>query len=550
MRRTSLRSLRSHVRSRVRSSGLSIGGLSLGAAALLLASLAALGAAGCGPAHEQADANCPGANLDSDPLNCGACGNTCNSGELCVAGECSTDCQPGQTVECYDGAVETKGVGPCRAGSRRCLPDGTWSVCQGQIVPSTEVCNNGIDENCSGQADENSDADGDGFTTCDGDCCDSGECGDPELVNPGAFDSPGNTVDDDCDGQVDNTQVTCDMGLASNTNDALDFARAMDLCNQALEQTRRWGVIEAKLTLPNGQGTPANDAHAIRPNFGNLQPQAGASFALISSGNAAAPGQTNPSHIDFQLSAMHNTESPFPADWLAANGGTLPNTPGCPPINSGTAAEDPIMLTLRIRVPSNAKSFKFASNFYSAEFPEWVCSPFNDFFVVLLDSTWNDDATHMPRNPADKNLAFYKQPQTGQIYPVGINLATGNTGLFTQCVNGTTGCFGEESTISTCTSTAQLTGTGFDLNAPGSCDSNSLLGGATGWLETSGNVVGGEIITLRIAMWDTSDHRLDSLVVLDDFEWSVDASDPGTVIGRGTPPVRLTSDPASLSSLQ
>ena len=58
---------------------------------------------------------------------------------------------------------------------------------------------------------------------------------------------------------------------------------------------------------------------------------------------------------------------------------------------SGTAAEDPIMLTLRIRVPSNAKSFKFSSNFYSAEFPEWVCSPFNDFFIVLLDSTWNED---------------------------------------------------------------------------------------------------------------------------------------------------------------
>jgi hypothetical protein len=119
--------------------------------------------------------------------------------------------------------------------------------------------------------------------------------------------------------------------------------------------------------------------------------------------------------------------------------------------------------------------------------------------------------------------------------PVGINLATGNTGLFTQCVNGETGCFGNSSTISTCTSTAQLVNTGFDDPAPGSCDNNSLLGGATGWLETTGNVVGGEIITLRIAMWDTSDHRLDSLVVLDNFSWSVDVADPGTTIGRGLP---------------
>ena len=500
---------------------------------------------GCGPANEAPGAECPEVDIQNDVLNCGACGNACGASEFCVAGTCTSDCSPGQTVECYDAPGGTKGVGPCRAGARRCQQDGTWSVCQGQIVPSTEVCGNGIDENCSGMADENTDLDMDGFTTCDGDCCDGGECGDPELVNPGAFDAAGNAVDDDCDGEIDNTQVVCDMGLPSNSDRAVDYAKAMDLCQEALEATRRWGVLEAKLSLPNGQGAPAAEARSIRPSFGALTPQAGMGFTLISSGNAAAPGQANPGHIDFQSSAIHNTTSPFPADWLAANGGTLPNTPGCPPINAGTAAEDPIMLTLKVRVPSNAKSFKLSSNFYSAEFPEWVCSPFNDFFVVLLDSTWNNDPTHMPRNPTDKNLAFYKQPQTSQIYPVGINLAAGNTGLFTQCVNGTTGCFGNGGTISTCTSTTQLMNTGFDLSSPGSCDGNSLLGGATGWLETSGNVVGGEIITLRIAMWDTSDHRLDSLVVLDNFSWSVDVSEPGTVIPRVVPVNPLASTPAS-----
>ncbi len=494
-------------------------------------------AGGCGPANENPGAQCPGVDVESDVLNCGACGNACGVGELCVAGECTSDCSPGQTTECYEAPTATKGVGPCRAGQRRCQPNGQWSVCQGQIVPAPEVCGNGIDENCSGMADENTDEDGDGFTTCDGDCCDGGTgCGNPALVNPGSFDASGNNLDDDCDGEIDNTQVICDMGLTSNSTRAADYAKAMDLCQEAIEATRRWGLIEARLTLPNGMGVPDPDAHSIRGAFGALMPQAGMGFALISSGNAASPGQTNPSHVDFQSSAIHDTSSPFPTDWLMANGGTLPNTPGCPSINAGTAAEDPIMLTLRIRVPSNAKSFKFSSNFYSAEFPEWVCSPFNDFFVALLDSTWNDNAANMPRNPSDKNLAFYKQPATMQIYPVGINLAAGNTGLFTQCVNGETGCFGESGTISTCTGTDQLTGTGFDLSAPGSCDNNSLLGGATGWLETSGNVVGGEIITLRLAMWDTSDHRLDSLVVLDNFAWSVDSSDPGTVIGRDARP--------------
>ena len=44
------------------------------------------------------------------------------------------------------------------------------------------------------------------------------------------------------------------------------------------------------------------------------------------------------------------------------------------------------------------------------------------------------------------------------------------------------------------------------------------------------NVVGGEVIKLRIAIWDTSDGALDSLSIIDNFEWSVDASTPGTVI--------------------
>jgi hypothetical protein len=64
----------------------------------------------------------------------------------------------------------------------------------------------------------------------------------------------------------------------------------------------------------------------------------------------------------------------------------------------------------------------------------------------------------------------------------------------------------------------------------GGCGTNNLSGGGTGWLVTSGNVVGGEVIKLRIAIWDTSDGALDSLAIIDKFEWSVDASEPGTVI--------------------
>lgn len=490
---------------------------------------ATLALAACGPAAPSDNSDCPGVDLDNDPDNCGTCGHACGALETCQSGSCSSECDPGDTMACYDGIPATDGIGPCHGGTRSCLPNRQWSLCQGQVLPTEEVCGNGIDEDCSGTPDQNADADNDGFTTCDGDCCDdTSGCTRPELVNPGAFDAAGNEVDDDCDGNIDNTVVACDTGLVSNSSAAVDYAKAMDLCTETTEASRRWGVISATLSLASGMGAPDARGYSIRPNFGpGTLPQGGASMALLSSGAAAAVGQANPAHVDFETSLMHNTSSAFPADWLTANGGMLPNAPGCPEINAASMAEDSVMLTLRIRVPSNAKSFSFASNFFSAEFPEWVCSPYNDFFVALLNSTW----AGTPANPTDKNLAFYRQPTTMNVYPVGVNLGFGNTGLFTQCVNGGTGCAfsAVAGTINSCMSTAQLAGTSLDTPSPGDCDASSVQGGATGWLQTSGNVVGGEVITLRIAIWDTSDHVLDSLVALDNFQWSVDVTDPGTI---------------------
>ncbi len=439
-------------------------------------------------------------------------------------------CNPGTVEDCYNGQDGTSGVGPCRSGSRTCTDQALWTACEGEVVPAAENCNDGVDNNCNGAADENVDADGDGITTCDGDCCDSTECSDPAIVNAGAYDAPGNNFDDDCNGLVDDAELLCDTGLTSNTNAAMDFARAIELCQTTTLAEKKWGVISATLTLANGSGSPAAKSHAIRPKFGtNVLPKGGLSVALLSTGAAAGKGDTNPAWQDFQDTPEfdgNGTESAFPADFVAANGGSLPNAPGCAEPDGSTAL-DPVMLTLEIRVPSNAKSFKLDTNFFSSEFPEYTCSPYNDFFVVLLDSTY----AGMPANPSDKNLAFYTPAGSTMKYPVGVNLAAGDTGLFTQCINGETGCAGGGGgTIGTCTGTDQLVGTGLDSADANNCDTNSKQGGGTGWLQTSGNVVGGEIIKLRIAIWDTSDHILDSIAVIDHFQWSVDATDPGTVL--------------------
>ncbi|MEO8846480.1 MAG: choice-of-anchor L domain-containing protein [Kofleriaceae bacterium] len=442
-------------------------------------------------------------------------------------------CDAGTTRTCYTGAPNTSGVGPCTGGSQTCGATGIWEDCVGEVVPAPETCGDNIDNNCNGMTDEDVDADGDGYTSCGGDCCDDPSiCSDPAAVNPGAFEVPGNGVDDNCDGMIDNAVPLCDTGLASNDSMAGDYAKAIDLCQTATMADKQWGVISATLTLADGTGVPNPSSYSIRPKFGSqTMPQLGGSMAVISSGTAAAKGDSNPSWTAPSGAGFNaNKSSGFPADFLMANGGMLPNAPNCAaPV--ATTANDPVMLTLTIRVPTNAHSFSIKSNFYSAEFPEYVCSAFNDFFVMLLDSTFAGS----PGNPADKNLAFYTDPNTMMNYPVGVNLAN-NTGLFTQCVNGATGCaVGGNGSINTCTTTSNLTGTGFDDAASGSCNSNSLVGGATGWLTTTGNVVPGEIIKLRIAIWDTSDHQYDSLALIDAFQWSVMGADPGTVIERTAP---------------
>jgi hypothetical protein len=132
-------------------------------------------------------------------------------------------------------------------------------------------------------------------------------------------------------------------------------------------------------------------------------------------------------------------------------------------------------------------------------------------------------------------------------YPVGVNLASGDTGLFTECKNGGTGCAGiNQGMIHTCVDTIDLAGTGFDA-ASGGCGTSNLEGGATGWLTTTGNVKPGEIITLRIAIWDTSDERLDSLALIDSFQWSAEGSDPGTVIERTIEPIQPISPTTGLA---
>lgn len=496
------------------------------------------------------DNDCDGSADEGDPGGGGACNTglagVCGPGTAaCMGGAvvCEPDNPPSAEVcnglddDC-DGLVDegylgsgdcdTGLDGPCGTGTEFCV--GGALICTQTVFPGPEICLNGVDENCDGVVDDNTDEDGDGYGVCDNDCCDTvgPACASPEQVNPGAFEDPDNTVDDDCDGVIDNAVPLCGIGLASNSNDPLDYARAIDLCQFTVENPpidqQIWGVIDADLWRANDTGAPNANARSIRPNFGtNNTPQMGTNFSVLSTGFAAAPGQANPAYGGWEPGNDMGAgpDVPAPAGWIAANGGSFPNAPGCA-VPGNTTAFDSAMLRIRIRVPTNANSFSVDMYFMSAEYPEYVCTAFNDFFITLVDST-------DPGNPADTNIAIYDDGVDQ--WPVGVNLVSAAPGLFTECDNGQIGCAGGPlGNYNGCTSEAGLLNTGFDA-AAGACTGNDDVGGATGWLNMSGNVTPGEVMEIRFAIWDTGDSVWDSVVLLDNWQWSVDASEPG--IGGG-----------------
>ncbi|MGZ3450740.1 MAG: choice-of-anchor L domain-containing protein [Polyangiales bacterium] len=331
------------------------------------------------------------------------------------------------------------------------------------------------------------DHDGDGYEV--GDDCDDGN----KEINPGAIEVPGDGVDNDCDGKVDVVEPECDTGLALASTDALDFARALGLCRQATKDSkgkaRTWGVLAARLTTTDGVAVPLPRQHGIEKGFGdNVKPPAGESMVVLSSGVARTPGQ--PDFMALPKGVDSTTHASAPPD------GWPRNTKGCP-ASKTKMAFDSVVLELDIRVPTNAKGFSYDFDFYTSEYVEYVCQAYNDTFVALLK-------TKVPLSPAaNGNVSFDADGD-----PINVN-----SGFFQVCSPDS--WLGRK--FDCPLGTSELAGTGFDAVATSL--TKPAQNGATSWLRTTQEVVPGEEITIRFAIWNTGDHWLPSTVLLDRWTW-------------------------------
>lgn len=396
-------------------------------------------------------------------------------------------CTPGDSRECSSFPSAQRGVGRCKSGMQACLADGTgYDSCLGEVPPITEVCGNQVDDDCDGKTDENLDEDHDGYTECQGDCCDApGACSaTPELVNPGAFEVLHNGVDDDCNSQTaDNVATSCEpLPLTANTT-ATDLAHAFDVCT---------GLVSAELLAADGKTIAIpKTQYGVLGDYGpNVTPRASSVMAALSSGKAR--DATDPDYSGTSVDC--GTTTAIPQVYAQAHGGQLQTTASC---SSSTDLTDSANLRLKLKVPSNAKGIAFRFKFYSSEWPEWVCTKYNDFFMALL-------STKASGLPADHNISFDAQKN-----PVSVNNA-----FFEVC--------DPNAGSSACPAgTSELDGTG--IAGPQLDD-----GGGTRWLETTAPVTPGETITLELMIWDTGDHSYDSLVLLDDFRWLPNPASVGT----------------------
>jgi len=416
---------------------------------------------------------------DANPDDCDPCpldinddsdfDGICDSDDICPYGDDNLD---------GDGDGVADGCDPCPLDN----PDDT---------DGDGVCDTW--DACPGYIDGAFDADGDGYDIASGDCNDC-----EPLIGPDAFDIPGSLIDENCDGVVDEPRSICDAGLAVADNDPMNAAAAMDMCDTVAVVGH--GVQTAGYVRAAGAATVGSNQSGLVGSWGNtVVPQHGNSMLVLSSGVAREFGAPGACGAD---SCVHGGGVP-PA-------GFPQNVPGC---QGGIGIADDIGIEIDLVAPANATGLRMQFYFMSFEFPEWVCTRFNDQFILLMSpppvgAINGNIAFDSNTNPVSVNVGFQPVCNPGSWPSFAANCLIGCPSLpVPYCADGP----------------GDLAGTGF-------AEWQNFAGG-TDWLEVTAPVTPGSAFTLRFAIWDTGDANLDSTVLIDDFEWVAEPVDVGVQPG-------------------
>jgi hypothetical protein len=307
-------------------------------------------------------------------------------------------------------------------------------------------------------------------------------------------------------GIIADPAAPCDDELALDDADPLNAARAVEICSKASDNG--WGIVSAKWTQLDGTPPPVDPelalyhlGHGLVASFGAVETEVGERMLALSSGTARQP--TDPDWVatvdaDGLLGGLQK-------QYLCEYPMGLPQAASaCTGVASGDP-NDSIALELELRAPEQAKGFSFRFDFHTSEWPNYICSEYNDAFVALLSPA--------PADHPNGNVSFDTKNN-----PISVNAAFVRV---CDCEGGPP-CLAGSKSFACDLGAEPLLGTGFETHA------------ATGWLRTQALVTGGETITLRWAIHDSGDGQLDSTILIDDFTW-LGALDGGVITEPETP---------------
>ena len=258
-----------------------------------------------------------------------------------------------------------------------------------------------------------------------------------------------------------------------------------------------------------------------------IKPRTGNDFVLLSSGYAT-DSRYNQQTVEYHS----NYESAIiPEPYRSAHRGGLQTHDSC---LSSNAISDTVHLHYKMRAPANVKGFSFDFRFFTAEYPQYVCTRWNDFFLALLT---DENGKPLPGVKEDGNISFDEHDNPVSVNNAfftscveipcdyeGVHNASPSTGgidyghregcpAIMACNNGTQKC-------NTCRQAEVADVEAYSSNPYiGNKTWNNEYGGGTAWLTTTAPVESGKVFNLDFYIWDTGDSKLDSTVIIDNFQW-------------------------------